>query len=349
MSGDRADDLDYYGTGALSGDIADAAGNAADLALPPPGSPLSLSGTSGLRLDGSRPSAANASAVFTGPNTVRIDYTAPLGPPEGHDGPVYGGVSAAGGAEAPAVSESGLGTQAHTVRFGGDGAGRDQAGSIRLLADLAGEAGGVGYEFTADSIAVAAGATARTLSPPGAAPVVAIESGGFVRALDATAAGDGARPAINVSGLAGAAGGSAAPAILPAERVAVIASFAEVSFPPGANVTSVPADGLLELYVSARAPTAQEVARGFGVDAADILEVRRVVEIGDNATRIAFDLPVRILLVGQANGSAFYAGGADGTVVSIPADAAPTTRPRLMHCSTAPASARSTRPTARTR
>ena len=315
MSGDMADDLDYHGTGALSGDIADAAGNAANRTLPPPGSPLSLSGTSALRLDGSRPSAATASAVFTGPNTVRIDYDAPLGPPEGHTGPVYGGVSVAGGAEAPASSESGLGTQTHTVEFGGAGAGLDQAGSIRLLADLAGEAGGIKYEFTSDTIDVAAGATARTLSPPGAAPVVAIETNGFVRALNATAAGDSARPAINLAGLAG--GGGGAPAILPAERVAVIASFAEVSLPPGANATSVPADGLLELYVSERAPTAQEIADGLKVDIADILEVRRVVEVGDNATRIEFSLPVRILLVDQANGTAFYAGGTGGTVVPI--------------------------------
>ena len=314
MSGDMADDLDYHGTGALSGDIADAAGNAANRTLPPPGSPLSLSGTSALRLDGSRPSAATASAVFTGPNTVRIDYDAPLGPPEGHTGPVYGGVSVAGGAEAPASSESGLGTQTHTVEFSGAGAGLDQAGSIRLLADLAGEAGGIKYEFTSDTIDVAAGATARTLSPPGAAPVVAIETNGFVRALNATAAGDTARPAINLAGLAG---GGGAPAILPAERVVVIASFAEVSLPPGANATSVPADGLLELYVSERAPTAQEIADGLKVDIADILEVRRVVEVGDNATRIEFSLPVRILLVGQANGTAFYAGGTGGTVVPI--------------------------------
>ena len=305
MSGDMADDLDYHGTGALSGDIADAAGNAANRTLPPPGSPLSLSGTSALRLDGSRPSAATASAVFTGPNTVRIDYDAPLGPPENHTGPVYGGVSVAGGAEAPASSESGLGMQAHTVEFGGAGAGRDQAGSIRLLADLAGEAGGIKYEFASDTINVAAGATARTLSPPGAAPVVAIERGGFVRALNATAAGDGARPAINLAGLAG--GGASA--TLPAERVAVIASFAEVSFPPNATAMSVPADGLLELYISERAPTVQEIADGLKVDAADILEVRKIVEVGDNATRIEFSLPVRILLVGQANGTAFYAGG----------------------------------------
>ena len=313
MSGDMAGDLDYYGTGALSGDIADAAGNAANRTLPPPGSPLSLSGMSALRLDGSRPSAATASAVFTGPNTVRIDYDAPLGPPENHTGPVYGGVSVAGGAEAPASSESGLGMQAHTVEFGGAGAGRDQAGSIRLLADLAGEAGGIKYEFTSDTINVAAGATARTLSPPGAAPVVAIERGGFVRALNATAAGDGARPAINLAGLAG--GGASA--TLPAERVAVIASFAEVSFPPNATAMSVPADGLLELYISERAPTVQEIADGLKVDAADILEVRKIVEVGDNATRIEFSLPVRILLVGQANGTAFYAGGAGGPVVPI--------------------------------
>ena len=313
MYDDRAGDLDYHGTGALSGDIADAAGNAANRTLPPPGSPLSLSGMSALRLDGTRPTAATASAVFTGPNTVRIDYSVPLGPPENHTGSVYGGVAVAGGAEAPASSESGLGMQSHTVVFGGDGAGLDQAGSIRLLADLAGETGGIVYEFTSDRIPIAAGATARTLSPPGAAPVVAIESDGFVRALNATAAGDSARPAINLAGLPG--GGASA--TLPAERVAVIASFAEVSLPPGATAMSVPADGLLELYVSARAPTAQEIADGLEVDIADILEVRRVVEVGDNATRIEFNLPVRILLVGQANGTAFYAGGSGGPVVPI--------------------------------
>ena len=96
----------------------------------------------------------------------------------------------------------------------------------------------------------------------------------------------------------------------------MIASFAEVSFPPGVEARGVPADGLIELYVSTRAPTAQEAADGFGVAARDVLEVRRVVEAGDSAARIEFSLPVRILLVGQANGSAFYVHGAGGAAVS---------------------------------
>ena len=60
----------------------------------------------------------------------------------------------------------------------------------------------------------------------------------------------------------------------------------------------MPPDGLIKLYVSARAPTAREVADGFGVDVAGVLEVRRVVEAGDSAARIEFSLPVRMLPVG---------------------------------------------------
>ena len=270
---------------------------------------------------------ASAEAVFAGPRTVRIDYSAPLGPPAGHEGDVYGTVAIAGGGSAEPSSVSGVGTRTHIVRLGGDAAaaaGISQNGTIRLLAGLEGVAGGALHTLAAGDIPVAAGETARTLSPPGAAaPVAAIEGDGFVRALNATAAGDTARPALNVTDLA-AAGAPPAPGggitvTLPADgRVAIIASFAEVRFPPGATATGVPADGLLELYVAARAPTAQEVADGFGVDVADVLGVRRVVEIGDNATRIEFKLlPVRILLVGQANGSAFYVHGAGGAVVPI--------------------------------
>ena len=321
--GDFSADLDYApGSSIILPDgasIRDAAGNAADAALPAPGGGSSLGDTAAVSVVGvAEPLDAAASAVFAGPNTVRIDYTAPLGPPEGHAGPAYGGVATAGGggAAAPAVAESGLGTRTHTVTFGGDGVGAGQAGTIRLLVGLEGMEGGViPYRFAAGDIPVRPGEEARTLSPPGAvAPVAAIEPGGFVRALNATAAGDGARPAINVTGLA--AGGAAPETVFPPGGARIIASFAEVWIPPGATATGVPADGLIELYVSARAPTAQEVADGFGIDEADVLEVRRAVEAGDNATRIVFSLPVRILLAGQANGSAFYVGAADGAPVS---------------------------------
>ena len=51
-AGDRADDLDYYGTAALSGSgIADLAGNAADLELPVPGAAGSLSHSSDVLVD----------------------------------------------------------------------------------------------------------------------------------------------------------------------------------------------------------------------------------------------------------------------------------------------------------
>ena len=315
--GDVSPDLDYANRMSLSlngGAIEDRAGNAANLALPVQGGGGSLAGSSAIAVDGAR--LAGAAAIFTGPNTVRIDYTAPLGPPAGHAGPAYGGVAVDGGAgEAPVVSVSGLGTQTHIVRFGGDGVDDSRTGSIRLLVGLAGEDGGVPRAFPAGSIPVGAGSGARTLSPPGDSPVAAIERNGFVRALDATAAGGGARLAINVSGLADAATGTVA---FPSELVAMAASFASVWFPPNATAAPVPADGLLVLYVSRDAPDARDIAAALGL-AAPGLDVRRIVEVGDNSTHIRFDLPVRILLAGQANGSAFYVNTTSGAVVPIAA------------------------------
>ena len=321
-AGDRADALAYWNASALSGALADAAGNAADRTLPAPGSPGSLSGSSSVSVDGSAPSAATADAAFTGPNTIRIDYSAPLGPPAGHAGPVYGAVTAEGGAAATPEDGgvSGLGTAVHTVRFGGGGVDDNQGGTIALGVALEGREGAARYVFPAGAISVRAGEDARTLAPGGAAPVVAIESDGFVRAVNASGAGDDARPAINVTGLAaGGAGAGAGTVVLPgagAGRVAIIASFAEVSFPPGAIASPAPAGGLLELYVSPQGPSAEDVAAAFAA-AAGSIEVLPVVEVGGGETRIAFDLPVRILLRGQANGSAFYMDGTSGAVVPI--------------------------------
>ena len=333
LPGDRSARLSYAAGSSIvpNGGSIEAAGGGgpAGLHLPFPGLPASLSGSKSIAVGAGTSRAAEAEAVFTGPRTVRIDYDAPLGPPAGHAGPVYGAVSiGADGGSAETASVSGLGTPVHTVRLAGGAAaaaGPADDGSIRLLVGLEGSSGGVRYAFPAGDITVRPGVEARTLSPPGAAPSAAIESNGFVRALNATAAGDGARAAINVTGLAVAPGAGSPPApggsinaTLPADgRVAIIASFAEVSFPPGATATGVPADGLLELYVSERAPTAQEVADGLGIDEADVLEVRLVVEAGDNATRIKFSLPVRILLAGQANGSAFYAGAAAAGAAAV--------------------------------
>ena len=274
--------------------------------------------------------AAAAEAVFTGPNKVRIEYSAPLGPAAGHRGPVYGEVSAAGGEGAAPVpgGVSGLGTAVHTVRFGGGGVAADTGGSIALEADLRGAAGGARYEFAAGPIAVGAGETTRTLAPGGASPVVEIERDGFVRAVDASGAGGSARLAINVSGLGRAAGGGGGGTVtFPADGgdgVRLIASFAEVRFPPGVTASRVPADGLIELYVPGRGQPGPgsllwRVAAALGEDASGI-ELRRAVEVGGHGgARIEFDLPVRVLLAGQAGGVAFYANGTGGAAARIAA------------------------------
>ena len=337
--GDAAVDLDYAGAGALvtRGAVTGVGGGAAYLGLPPPGSPGSLAGSGDIELVGAdlarRTAVDVADAVFTGTNTARITYGAPLGPPEDYDGPVYGAVTAAGGTEEmPPLpgGVSGLGTAVHTVRFGGSGVNASQAGTIALETDLHGTAAnGTLYEFADDTIDIrAAGAAVRTAMPAGQMPVVTIERDGFVREVDVTGSGDSVRPAINVTGLAAAPLAQAVEnntVTFPgAGSTAIVAAFAEVSFPPNATARSVPADGLLELYVSVQQPPdarplIERVAEALNVSASGV-ELRRVIEVGDNETRILFDMPVRILLVGQAGGTAFYVDDADnGTVVPIAA------------------------------
>ena len=119
---------------------------------------------------------ATADAAFVGPNAIRIEYSAPLGAREGHDGPVYGAITAEGAIAAEGPLEggvSGLGTAVHAVRFGGGGVAAGQAGEIALRAGLVGAApqGGALYEFANSTIAVRAGETARTVAPSGQAPV----------------------------------------------------------------------------------------------------------------------------------------------------------------------------------
>ena len=335
---DDADRLDYAGTGALSlngGYVRDAAGNDADLALDPPGSQNSLGGTSRVSLRGAGGPADAApvtpDAVFTAPNTIRIEYGAPLGPPAGHEGPVYGAVaiwdgSGPGGqaaATAAATAASGLGTAAHTVRFGGAGAAPDQHGEIRLVAGLRGDApNGTSYALAAGAtIPVRPGAEASTLAPPGGAPVVAIDPNSFVRVVDASGGSGGSvgsvRPAIDVTALfvgSPAPGTGARTAEFPAgdAGVRLEAPFAGVLFPPGVAAASVPADGMIELYVSGDRPTAEQVAAALGVDASLVEAVGTVVEVGDSAARISFDMPVRVRLDGQAGGRVFYIDGQAG-------------------------------------
>ena len=335
-AGDVSTDLDYAGASALSlgpgGAITDGAGNDANLALPARGSGGSLGDTSDVSVQGGSPggsgpsaTAATARAAFTGPNTVRIEYSAPLGAPASHSGPVYGAVAIRGGASADPLGESGLGTEVHAVRFGGDGVAADQDGSIALNTRLVGAAAGATatYEFAGDTIPVAAGRTVRTLAPAVLAPVVPIEPDGFVRVVNVVDGGDPARPSINVSALVPAGGDSA---VFPdsAGGVGVVTSFAEVWFPPGVRASNIPADGLIGLRVWGDAPgresLAGRVAAALGAASPGDLVLQRVVAAGAGGAggeRIEFDMPVRVLLDGQAGGTAFYASGADGPIVPI--------------------------------
>ena len=128
------------------------------------------------------------------------------------------------------------------------------------------------------------------------------------------------RITIDVSRLpgAGTAGGTVR---FPPSGVDVTASFASVSFPPGVNATSVPASGRLALHVVASSdglPSNSSIRDALAYDGSGAVALQRVVEVGDEGGRIAFDAPVRVSLDGQAGGRAFYiAGGAGGAIEPI--------------------------------
>ena len=295
--------------------------------------------------DGQGPPArvrATASAAFASPNAVVVEYSAALGlPPSAGAGPAYGGVAVASeGASRPSardvVSEEGIGTAVHTVRFGGAPVGAGQGGSIEVSFDLeaAIAADGTQAWFPNGSMPVGPGERFRTVVVPPSDPERVVEVGAdtFARTVNATGAGDAARPAINVTGLvqvrppatpppqgggAPATGAGNRTAVFPGDaEVRIIASFAEVSFPPNATASYVPADGRIELYVSGEGPPRGRVAEALGLDPARI-EIGPFVEVGDPDAHIVFDLPVRIRLTGQAGGSAFYVNATSGAVVPI--------------------------------
>ena len=275
-----------------------------------------------------QPGGASARAAFTAANTVTIDYSAPLGPPAGHAGPVYTEVTidgdGGGSEQRPVTGAEGLGTAVHTVTFGGDGVGVNHTGTITLAVGLegrtgaAGEGGGGLQQFAAGDISVASGLTVQTvlLAQPQQAQPVRIEPDGFTRAVDGTAPGRSARLAINVSGLAGPPG-MPNTVTFPAEAVTLTASFAEVTFPPGVVAQPVPPGGVFYLYADAGEPPAEDVASSLGYPASGGLILRTIVEVGGDQAPVAFDMPVRVQLEGQAAGRAFYIEGANGTISPI--------------------------------
>ena len=162
---------------------------------------------------------------------------------------------------------------------------------------------------------------ANGTGPP--APVtVVIEPRAPVGPLNLTGAGHAANLTIDVAGLAGPGGppldGSAASTVtFPPAETSVAASFATVTFPPSVGATHVPADGRLALRVTADVPDDARVQGALAYEGSGRVTLQRVVEVGDESGRIAFDMPVRILLEGQAGGRAFYIeGGADGGAIT---------------------------------
>ena len=111
-----------------------------------------------VRLDADgAPVGAAAVAAFVSPNRILAVYDAPLGPPAGHTGPVYGSVMGPGGLDEEAATASGLYTTMHTIEIGGDGVGEMQSATISLNADLEGvDRGGTHYVFRNDSMPVGA-------------------------------------------------------------------------------------------------------------------------------------------------------------------------------------------------
>ena len=300
-------------------------------------------------------SASVTSAAFTARNTATITYSDALGQPAGHgDLPVYtsvvvdgsgsGGEGSAGAR--PVLDVAGLGTAVHTVAFGGAGVGRNQTGAVTLAVGLAGTAAadGAPLHLAPGQIPVAAGWTVHTAMLPPLPPPqsnqqhqqppqhqqqhhdpVPIEPDGFTRAVNATAAGGAARPAINVTGLAiEAAPGSGLAAALafPAEPVVLYSQFASAEFPPNATARPVPPGGVLFLRAldGGAGPPLDGIAAALGYADAGGLVVRTIVEAGGGGSNAptTFDKPVRVMLEGQSGGRAFYV---DGGGAAAPIDA----------------------------
>ena len=146
-----------------------------------------------------------------------------------------------------------------------------------------------------------------------------------VQAVDIS--GGAANLTIGVARLAGPGappldGSASSTVTFPPSETSVVAPFATVTFPPGVTAAHVPSGGRLALHVAADVPDAARVQDVLAYEGSGRVALQRVVEVGGGSARVTFDMPVRILLEGQAGGRAFYIeGGADGGTIT-PIDAA---------------------------
>ena len=333
--GDSAPDgLQYNGTGALGteGSIVDTAGNAANRTLPPPG-PLAMQG---IWLDAVPPRVVAVESVSTS-GTYRAGQSVDIAVTFDENVTVTGNPMLAL-ATSPLRSALYVGDTdgdadllfRYEVRPG-DGApgGLRHAGTDALTGGSIADAVGNAADLTLPaqgSPGPLAGIMINTASMGGGpgnqtgnAPTVAIGPDWMPDGRgDLADRGPGVNVTIDVSGLpgAGTAGGTVQ---FPQRGATVTTSFASVSFPPSATATSVPADGMLVLRVveAGALPSNSSIQRILAYDGSGAVALQRVVEVGDENTRIVFDKPVRISLEGQAGGRAFYIAGAGGTITPI--------------------------------
>ena len=334
--GDATDRLSYTGTGALAlngGTITvQSSGDPASTVLAEPGSTGSLSNLSLVRIDALRPTVESVSAP-AGDGVYGVGEQVDIAARFSENVTVAGTpviALRAGPADRDAAYLSGNATDTLVFRYtvqGGDVASRlDYTGTDALKAgdgasivDAVGNAAVLtlpapGSEGSLGHSAIISIGDGRG-GPAGSNVTVNIRPSGVDGSGNVARSGDEARIMINVGGLA--APGGAGTAAFPTGGAVVNTSFASVSFPPGVTATSVPADGLLVLYVADAAFDNSSVQSALGYDGSGPVVLQRVVEIGDEDARIVFDMPVRISLEGQANGRAFYAAGAGGEITPI--------------------------------
>ena len=161
-------------------------------------------------------------------------------------------------------------------------------------------------------------------APPPAPPEPVVVIGGGAAAgggapIAVTGVGDEASIVIDVAGLSSSPldGTAASMVTFPPHETGVVASFAEVSFPPGVTATHVPSDGRLVMRISIATPSDERVQGALAYEGSGRVTLQRVVEVGTGAGRVTFDTPVRIFLEGQGGGRAFYIEGAGGEIMPI--------------------------------
>ena len=334
--GDATDRLSYTGTGALAlngGTITvQSSGDAASTVLAEPGSASSLSNSSLVRIDALRPTVESVSAP-AGDGVYGVGDQVDIAARFSENVTVAGTpviTLRAGPADRDAAYLSGNATDTLAFRYTvqpGDVASRlDYTGTDALKAgdgasivDAVGNAAVLtlpapGSEGSLTHSAIITIGDGRG-GPAGGNVTVNIRPSGVDGSGNVASRGDEARVMINVESLARP--GGAGTAAFPPGGAFVNTSFATVSFPSGVTAMSVPADGLLVLYVADAAFDNSSVQSALGYDGSGIVVLQRVVEIGDEDSRIVFDMPVRISLEGQANGRAFYAAGAGGAITPI--------------------------------